>query len=219
MKSRVHLAIAAALALGILTASSAVGKGEGGPKYIGANKCKNCHQDPKTGNAFACWQKMKHAKAFETLATPEAKKLGKERGVDDPQKSDKCLKCHVTGHGSPKEQVADSFDPKMGVQCESCHGPGEAHFKARFAAAAEEEEGEGAQEIPKGEIEAHPTSKHCQTCHNEESPSFKGFCFKKRLAEIAHPNPTKKSESVGKACICGETCDPTCGECKAAKAP
>ena len=216
------LGVGMALFLGVVAVGIPGSSPAGGntSKYIGAQKCKNCHQDEKTGNQHAKWQASKHAKAFDLLATPAAKTAGKEKGVDDPQSSPKCLKCHVTAYGAPPDRLAASFDPKLGVQCESCHGPGEAHFKARFAAAAEMEEGdEGPQQVPAGEIDARPGSKTCQTCHNEESPSFKGFCFKKRLAEIAHPDPRKQSESVGKTCICGDVCDPKCGDCKPPKAP
>jgi hypothetical protein len=34
--------------------------------------------------------------------------------------------------------------------------------------------------------------KLCKTCHNEQSPTFKGFDFKKMWAEIAHPLPKEK---------------------------
>ena len=34
--------------------------------------------------------------------------------------------------------------------------------------------------------------KACARCHNEESPTFKGFEFEERWAEIAHPVPEKE---------------------------
>ncbi len=33
--------------------------------------------------------------------------------------------------------------------------------------------------------------KQCITCHNEESPTYKEFDFKKMWAKIAHPVPSK----------------------------
>ncbi len=92
----VFLTVAPVLFLLSMTSGAAAQTPEskGQPKYIGAEKCKNCHQAKKAGNQFAKWKEQKHAKAFETLASDAAKKLGKERGVDDPQKSPKCLKCH-----------------------------------------------------------------------------------------------------------------------------
>ena len=36
-----------------------------------------------------------------------------------------------------------------------------------------------------------PDEKTCKKCHNEESPSYKPFDYKKRVKEIAHPVPKK----------------------------
>jgi len=33
------------------------------------------------------------------------------------------------------------------------------------------------------------TKEVCVSCHNEESPTFKGFDFEKMVAKIAHPVP------------------------------
>jgi hypothetical protein len=55
-------------------------------KYIGAAKCKMCHNSSKKGAQFKAWSSSKHANAYATLATPEAKSIAKEKGIDDPQK-------------------------------------------------------------------------------------------------------------------------------------
>ena len=34
-----------------------------------------------------------------------------------------------------------------------------------------------------------PTAETCTACHNEESPTYKGFEFEEMLAKVAHPNP------------------------------
>ncbi len=190
------------------------------PKYIGASKCKNCHNSAKSGDQFNRWKDEKHSKAFQTLATPEAKKLGQEKGIDDPQKSEQCTKCHTTGAGEPAERFAKGFERRDGVQCETCHGPGERHLKARMASAATaaggDGEGQALQEIPKDEIDARPALATCLKCHNEESPSFKPFCFKKRLADLAHLDPRRKrtkEELDAMKCGCGENCKCTKGEC------
>jgi hypothetical protein len=173
--------------------------------YIGADKCKNCHQAGDKGNQWAAWQKSKHALAYTTLSTDAAKKLAKEKGIEDPLKADACLKCHVTAFGRPEEEVKKGFDIKLGVQCETCHGPGEAHMKARMAEAAKSEgDSKDPIAIPAGEIISHVDQKTCLACHNSESPSFKPFCFYKRAAEIRHADPRKKAEH--KECGCGETC-------------
>ncbi len=184
-------------------------------RFIGADACKNCHSSQATGDQHGTWRKTEHAKAFVTLGTDKAKAFGKERGVDDPQTSDKCLKCHETAFGVPADQIKKSFDLKGGVQCESCHGPGEQHFKARFAAAAKADEGFGDdktkvaayQAVPAGEIIVKPEQKTCLACHNDESPTFKPFCYYERVDKIRHDDPRKprvKEEEL--TCGCGEKC-------------
>jgi hypothetical protein len=34
-----------------------------------------------------------------------------------------------------------------------------------------------------------PDEALCRSCHNEESPTFKGFNYEEYLAKIAHPVP------------------------------
>ena len=71
-------------------------------KCIGIKKCKMCHKSKKRGEQVQQWEGSEHAKAFEHLATPEAKEVAKKAGVEgDPQKSAECLSCHVTGHDAP----------------------------------------------------------------------------------------------------------------------
>jgi hypothetical protein len=192
--------------------SSAAAQGKSGENhYIGAEKCKNCHQAEASGNQFAAWQKMEHAKAYATLASDKAKEIGKLKGIDDPQKSDACLKCHVTAFGLAADLVKKGFDPKAGVQCESCHGPGEQHFKARFSAASKGGGDEGfgddkskaapLQKIPEGEIVSLPDQKTCLVCHNDQSPTFKPFCFQERLAKVLHDDP-RKPHTDRKVCAC-----------------
>lgn len=187
-------------------------------KYVGAAKCKNCHSSAETGDQHGTWMKMKHAKAWEALGSEEAKKAGAEKGVTEPQKDDKCLKCHITGFGVPAEQLDKKFDIKLGVQCESCHGPGEAHMKARMQAAASEDPAKKA--LGEGEIIGKPEQKLCVTCHNNESPTYKPFCYQKRIAETRHLNPKKErseaeKKELAKKCGCGDKCPtPECADGK-----
>jgi hypothetical protein len=177
-------------------------------KYIGADKCKSCHNSPDTGDQYSAWKGMKHAKAFETLASEEAKKLAAEKGIADPQTADACLECHVTAFGVPETEIKKGFDRAAGVQCESCHGPGEQHMKARFAAASNGETVPA--QLPPDEIVAKPTQAKCLECHNDRSPSFKPFCFHLRNAELRHLNP-KKVRAEGELLDCG------CATCACAK--
>ncbi|MFN0008678.1 MAG: multiheme c-type cytochrome [Planctomycetota bacterium] len=193
-------------------------------KYIGAEKCKNCHQNEASGDQYGHWMKSGHAKAFETLASPEAKEIAKAKGIEDPQKSDQCLKCHQTAFGVAAEEIKKGFDAKKGVQCESCHGPGEAHLKARFAAAAK---GGGdasvRQTVEAGEIQSNVEAATCLGCHNEESPTFKPFCIHERAARITHMDPRHKREEGKMICGCEakdgctHKCDDKCGGLPATK--
>ena len=190
-------------------------------RYIGATACKNCHQSDAKGSQYEHWKKSKHANAWEVLGTAEAKKVGAEHGVDDPQKSDKCLVCHVTGHGATRREKMRNFGKtlKLGVQCESCHGPGEKHQKTRFKLASSGEADTDAYvEIPADELIVNPQPKSCLECHDKDkSPTFKPFCFKLRNEEILHLDPRKKrTEEELKALKC--QCDPCeCEQCECSK--
>jgi len=149
------------------------------PKYMGVKKCKMCHKKAKMGNQFGQWEASEHAKAFEILASDEAKELAKTKDIDNPQESDSCLKCHTTGFRVPAVQLHKKFDKALGVQCESCHGPGEKHIKAMLKK----------KPISAEQFTQKPDEALCKTCHNEESPSFKDFDFAAQQKEISHPKP------------------------------
>ncbi len=157
-------------------------------KYGGVKTCKACHTTKKSGAQYKIWKASKHAKAFETLKSPEALKIAKEKGIDDPSKSEKCLKCHVTAFTAPAELKGPKLTMEEGVSCESCHGPGSAYKKKKIMIAIWEGKEDGAKY---GLIK--PDEKVCLSCHNEESPTYKPFNFEERVAEIAHPVPEKKA--------------------------
>jgi len=188
----------------LLSTSSKPASHEPAPnKYIGAAKCKSCHDKAETGDQYGKWEMAKHSKAFEALGSDEAKKIAAERGIEDPQKADECVKCHVTAHGVDPGEIKKGFKADMGVQCETCHGPGDDHLKARFKAAASDDP--NAKPEP-GEIIAAPTEELCKKCHNSESPTFKAFCFEYMKQKIAHPNPKDPVEA--KAVDCKSCHDP-----------
>ena len=79
------------------------------------------------------------------------------------------------------------FSIEDGVQCETCHGPGEKYKSMKImkdhASAIEN----GLTDFSsKEKIEA-----HCKKCHNEESPTFKEFKFDEMWAKIKHNIPEK----------------------------
>jgi len=171
------LAVAGAVA----TASAQEKKVE--HKYIGVEKCSICHKSEAKGNQFAQWQKSAHAKAFATLAGPKALEIAKAKGMaKPPQESPECLKCHVTGYGKPTELFDPAFKKEMGVQCESCHGPGSEYKDMKIMK-------DRAASVAAGLVI--PDEATCTACHNKESPSFTGFDFKKAVALISHPNPQR----------------------------
>ncbi len=185
--------------------------------YLGAGKCKVCHASDANGNAHKKWFDSQHRLAYSHLASAAAKELALKHGVADAQQSPKCLKCHVTAFGEPAERLSKSFKIVDGVQCESCHGPGENHFKKRLSAPTKEKESPGAGGSSESggasplsdEIILRPPVAQCLACHNSESPTFAGFCFKKALGEILHHDPRKarsKVELAQLSCSCGEKC-------------
>ncbi len=175
-------------------------------KYIGAAKCANCHKAEAVGNQMGKWTESKHAKAFEALASDAAKEAAKAKGIEDPQKAEACLKCHVTAFGKPAEEIGSGFKPELGVQCESCHGPGDLHMKERVKAAAKAKDGAPAP-VAEGEVVGHPKMDTCTACHNAESPTFKEFCFKEFSAKIEHLNPSKKRTPEELEALRACTCD------------
>lgn len=154
-------------------------------EFIGAEACKFCHKADEKGNQHAMWLKTAHAKAYETLATDAAKKITAAKGLgDNPQVVGECLSCHVTGHGAKPELLGKKYSVAEGVSCESCHGAGGEYKKKAIME-------DRAASIAAGLII--PDEKTCRTCHNEKSPSFKGFDFATAYAKIAHPNPLNKA--------------------------
>jgi len=154
-------------------------------KYIGAGQCKMCHVAKPKGEAYTIWKGSAHAKAFATLATPAAKEIAQKKGIADPQKDEKCMKCHDTAFGVAAAQLAPTFKPGEGVGCEVCHGPGSEYKTMQVM-----------KDIDTGKVKAEtvgliskPDEKTCVKCHNAESPTFKAFNFAEMSKKIAHPTP------------------------------
>ncbi len=164
----------------VLMVAFALNQANAAPKYIGAAKCKVCHVSEKSGKAFPIWEKSAHAKAYATLATPEALEVGKKLGIENPQKSDKCLVCHVTGFAADKSLKDTTLTLAEGVSCEACHGPG-SDYKAMSIMK------DRAKAVAAGLLI--PTEKTCLTCHNEKSPTYKPFKFAEMNKQIAHMIP------------------------------
>ncbi len=179
--------IIAATVVGIaLLALSAVAQGQAAPagkaayKFVGAKGCKMCHNTVAQGKQFDKWMASKHAKAYAALSSPEAKKVATEKGIADPQKDEKCLKCHLTAYKAPKEMLATTYSIEDGISCESCHGPGEKYKDMKIMK-------DKKLAMENGLIM--PDEKTCKNCHNPESPTYKEFKFEEAKKLIAHPKP------------------------------
>lgn len=161
--------------------------------YVGTKSCKMCHKKPEEGEQFTKWQESPHAKAFEKLASPEAKEAAKKLGIDDPQKSGKCLSCHSTAYNWTESVANAELPVEEGVTCESCHGPGKNYKKKEIMK-------DKAQAKVNGLLDA---KESCKLCHNDKSPSWKadrytlkdgtkaGFDFDQAYEKIKHPVPKK----------------------------
>lgn len=165
----------------VLSQGAVEGQEEKVAQYVGSETCaKVCHKTARQGEQLRIWQESRHAGAFETLGTDAAKAIGKKMGIDDPQKSDKCLKCHTTAHGVEEGFLRATYAHKEGVGCERCHGAGSL-YQVRSVMMDRDKS------IAAGLLL--PDEKTCLQCHNEESPTYKPFDYKTFQAKIAHPKP------------------------------
>jgi hypothetical protein len=154
-------------------------------EYVGVKKCKTCHRKPEQGEQHGIWLKSAHAKAFETLASEEALAEAKKAGIENPQTSPDCLKCHATAYAVMDDLANQKITMEEGVSCESCHGPGSGFSKKSVK-----------KKVASGEVERasvgllEVTEDTCTKCHTAEGNSFyKEFVYEERLEKIAHPIP------------------------------
>jgi hypothetical protein len=171
-------------------------------KFVGATKCKSCHEKADIGDQYGWWLESKHAKALETLATDQAKEWATEAGIDDPQTDEKCVKCHVTAHGVAPELLGRKFKPEAGVQCEACHGAGKDYRKKKYMIDREVAESRGLVSLAE-------SKQVCLGCHNDESPAWdpqrytladgsqSGFDYEQAVEAIAHPVPEGYDPNAG----------------------
>jgi hypothetical protein len=151
-------------------------------KYIGAEKCKLCHNKPATGDQYAKWLKDPHSQAIKTLSNQASMDYAKKNGIADPAKEAKCLKCHST-YDAVDAKLRGGILPEEGVSCETCHGPGSSYKSPSVMKNREQAKSMGL---------IIPGKQLCLHCHNKENPFFKEFNYETYSAKIAHPNPAKK---------------------------
>jgi len=178
----VILALVFIAAWSVLPLLSAEEPAKPAPTYVGNSKCKMCHKGEAKGFVWENWLETKHAKSMESLNAEKGE-------TKDP----KCLKCHVTGFGAetgynvetPNEDLAN-------IGCEACHGPGSEYKSLTIMKEREKA-------VAAGLII--PNEATCKICHNEESPTYKGFDYTTALPLGTHmkvetptetPKPTEK---------------------------
>ncbi|MCK4395096.1 hypothetical protein KAW96_00690 [candidate division WOR-3 bacterium] len=118
------------------------------PEYVGYKKCKTCHKD-----IYDSWKETTHALNFQGVLD--------STGLDDTT----CFSCHTVGYGEPGGFVDTTETPDLvGVQCESCHGPGSLYKKFSIMKDHEKSVANGLYE---------QTEEVCTKCHTkDQSPDF-----------------------------------------------
>lgn len=151
-------------------------------KYIGADKCKVCHNKPAKGDQYNQWKASDHSKAFTALSSAKAKEIATKNGIADATKDAKCLACHST-KGSVAANLIATLTDADGVSCESCHGPGSL-YKAPAVMK------DLAMSKSKGLIV--PGEATCKGCHTgNKMHDNAAFDYAKAYAKISHKDPTK----------------------------
>lgn len=165
--------------------------------FVGVKVCARCHDKDGQRSPLHLWRTSKHADAYATLqahSESEARKCqdlelwiveigrGVKYGLPRPAaESKECLPCHTTAFGVGPQLIAPSFDPKDGVQCESCHGPGSAHAEAMTAKDSARAAAGLARYDDDRAIEA-----RCRTCHEGTCGDFD---FSAMWPRIEHASP------------------------------
>ncbi len=128
---------------------------QGESPYAGAETCQGCHPAE-----FKKWQSTQHALAYDDLEA-----VGK---VFDPN----CIGCHSVGYKQPGGFLNAELTPRLtGVQCESCHGPAQAHIAQAGKTATGNKQWK--------------MKKMCAQCHvGNHSPGFKPDSY---WEKIKHP--------------------------------
>jgi len=156
------------------------------PVYVGVKVCASCHSGQGMGHQQCKWRLTGHAKAFASLATPEAKRIARLSGIpQEPKKSPVCLGCHATGAEAEDWQKDDTFFVEDGVQCEKCHGPGSEY--------ATEEVMTDRKAAARAGLRM-PTMRDCQACHHVKGSHTAVLRrplldMKKAWEQIEHPTP------------------------------
>ena len=152
-------------------------------KYVGAAKCKMCHNSETAGQQYKIWAASLHANSMKLLSSEKALDYAKKNNISDPAKEPKCLNCHSTFGPANSSLIDEEVEVTVneGVSCESCHGPGSA-YKTKSIMLDSAKSKENGLIIPDQKV--------CEKCHNNpENPFIKPFDFEAAKKKIAHPKP------------------------------
>ena len=152
------------IGLAAVLVSSVLGQTGDPAKLISLKKCAMCHKKADKGNQLGKWESMGHAKAYATLGTEGAKAVAAKLGIDDPQTSGQCLKCHSTAYFFTETRQTEEVSLENGVSCQSCHGPG-ADYKKKSIMESREASIAAGMIYPAKE-------KSCTLCHNDTGPTW-----------------------------------------------
>jgi len=152
--------------------------------YMGADKCKECHNKPETGQQYNVWLEGPHANAMKSLSSEKARAYANEHNIKDPTTYMGCLKCHSTA-GNVAESAREGITIEQGVSCESCHGPGSAYAYDEIMQDLE-------LSMKNGMII--PTRYTCEQCHNNYNPFNEPLNYEEAMMEIDHSIPETPEE-------------------------
>ena len=123
--------IAPAIALLLAASASAAPVDE--HQHLGVASCATgvCHgklsPQPDSNvwlNEYRIWSADdRHARAYQTLLTPESQRIAAKLGLANAQTASICLDCHADN--VPAAQRGAKFQLSDGVGCEACHGGAE----------------------------------------------------------------------------------------------
>lgn len=157
-------------------------------QFVGVKTCVMCHKKADQGEQLKIWEESAHASAYKTLQTEAADKIAAEKGFKTKAvETEECLICHATAFKADASLLGKNFKVEQGVQCETCHGAGSEYKSKKIMQDHAKSVAAGMTEY----VDEAAIEKQCRTCHNEKSPTYKEFDFKKMWAKIAHPVPAK----------------------------
>lgn len=106
--------------------------------HIGVATCASgvCHGSVRARDAtsvlqneYVVWSRMdRHRIAYQTLLTPESKRIAKNLDIGNAHEAKICLDCHADNVAM--ENRGEKFQIEDGVGCEACHGGAERYVSS-----------------------------------------------------------------------------------------